>query len=77
LISLIVVELCPGQDFSKRGDNSKTGQNINSSRKSLVKYESPLTSVSNDNLSCFCKKTTKTKQKNVEGPLKYIKQSKH
>jgi hypothetical protein len=23
LISLIVLQLCPGQDFSKRGDNSK------------------------------------------------------
>jgi hypothetical protein len=27
LISLIVLELCPGQDLSIRGDNSKTGQN--------------------------------------------------
>jgi hypothetical protein len=26
LIGLTVLELCPGQDFS-RGDNSKTGQN--------------------------------------------------
>jgi hypothetical protein len=27
LISLIILEICPGQYFSIRGDNSKTGQN--------------------------------------------------